>query len=1837
MTKRKRLLGLVLAAVLTISAVAAGTAGVVSAETVGIVGEDIEIATQTDTSIAVVTEPGSEEPEETPAAEEPFAAPGGLHWQEKTACWDAAAGAESYGVSVYKNGILTGSFTVSGESSNSYDCAGIMSASGEGVYAFIVVANKGGIRLASPQSPEYLYTTAAASGTALDFTKSTKNEQGAGWSWDADTKTLTLNGANISVETGDAVTLPAGAKIVMENYSSIEAKGGAAIRANGALTIEEKANATGALVVTGKQGGIYTTGALVVNGGSLSASGMAEGANGVEADEVSVKNGVLKAFGGVSAYSVKSKGKFTVGTGAAFYGSTADGRYGVSANDGADDGAEVAADSVAYTDADKKKSSGDETAAFGEIAEQAGEDLTAETKNLGAVMLTQPKLTATVNTAATGVLTLTLNDSAKKKYFGKADPDFLATATTSGLAATHKLDPSSKLTYGNGSETAPGTYAFKTDGIKIVETDGTDVTEQYVIEVAPAAFTIEQYNPDVAATVVGAVQNGEWWIGKTPGIEYTQDTVTLSVPSGSGYYISADSGDFSAQSGVLSVPLDPKGYSDGITYYLQASSGNDVGAVSVAKKLKVDLQPPTSGQPSYEKTGDDIFSKILNILTFGLAGNQALSFKIEDITDVGSGASRLYYTAGGKTNDVPVSKAGVAEFSMPFSEDYTKVTYYVSDAAGNRSAEQTMTYEGKDLWILESQAPTIEISPAQPTQGWFQGGSTVVLTAKDGQSGLKKVEYAVTTVPDKESLRVNGESPDFSAKTTEWSIPLLKAKDYVDTQATIKVTVTDNAGNVAAQTMSFQVDQENPTVELINPPSSSETGWVQGPLTIRFYAKDNESGIAKVEVMRGSEAIQSVSGSGNSYSFTATQSGTYTITVTDRVGNTASTSCTVSQKLDSTAPGAADVQITSLTDPNKEKWYTDATSPTIMITPPRQDAAGSPEATYYKLWNITAGETEGSAAEIQTASSGVTTLTLPSYGRFGLAVYTTDEVGNRTDAANTTVSWDPVAPVIVKINANEVEYDSFGEIFGSTVGLTVTVRDEASGVAVLNYVLDTDDESKPRSATPKGQADSEGNRTFVISMPKDYKGMVKMWCSDRAGNQSGQVTGSATIEDRAPQISLLMPKTSTEPLSTGWYTYPLSGRQGENDAVQVTVTDMPDTAESGIDKVIYKLGEDGEEQTLYDSASYGVDYSLELSYTVLNPINTTLMMKAVDRAGNESAWLKQPLRFSNKAPVITEVAKYPEADVWTKDGVGVTVTAEDEVCTNLQYSFDGGRTWQSSPTGTFNANQTLNAGTIQAKNEAGFISAYGYAVEITNGDTTPPTINSIVRDTTQPTRGNVTVTVDAWDNGALHEEAYAITPQLAQPSSNWQADPALKVSENGTYYVWVRDAAGNTVYSEPIKIENIDLTAPVGTFSPEEDAKISTDGEQVKVTFDEKVTGSNIVVSAGSLAATNVKLATDGKSLTFTTPTGLDSGSTYQFSIKGLTDLVGNAYEGVVSYNTVGQLYGPTAPVTSMPDELLSEPALVDASGQNSGLYLVMQELTTAQEEAVRKQIKVEDSAILELYEIHLVDKNGKKATPTGKVNIVLTYPEGTYSGHEFTLYHFKKSASTKPVKIALTESFAGLSFQTAEFSPFALMAVPTQYTIDITANEGGSVSPSGTLTVNKNEDQSVTVTADAGYKVSRVIVDGKQVKLTNDEYTFENVTANHTMEVQFVSTTATPTPAPTNNGSNNSQNGNNGGNAANPSAGPSPSANPSASPSAGTNAGGGTGGSGTGAQSGTLTQSGTGTDVTGASETGGTKAEAVPKTGDDRTPIWVFIAIIAAAAVCCAVGIIVYKRKNSR
>ena len=75
-------------------------------------------------------------------------------------------------------------------------------------------------------------------------------------------------------------------------------------------------------------------------------------------------------------------------------------------------------------------------------------------------------------------------------------------------------------------------------------------------------------------------------------------------------------------------------------------------------------------------------------------------------------------------------------------------------------------------------------------------------------------------------------------------------------------------------------------------------------------------------------------------------------------------------------------------------------------------------------------------------------------------------------------------------------------------------------------------------------------------------------------------------------------------------------------------------------------------------------------------------------------------------------------------------------------------------------------------------------------------------------------------------------------------------------------------------------------------------------------------------------------------------------------------------------------------------------------------------------------------------------------------------------------------------------------------------YTIEATAGAGGSISPSGSVSVREGGDQTFTITPDNGYAVSTVKIDGKSIGAVKS-YTFENVSRTHTIEVIFVKGTA--------------------------------------------------------------------------------------------------------------------------
>ena len=77
-----------------------------------------------------------------------------------------------------------------------------------------------------------------------------------------------------------------------------------------------------------------------------------------------------------------------------------------------------------------------------------------------------------------------------------------------------------------------------------------------------------------------------------------------------------------------------------------------------------------------------------------------------------------------------------------------------------------------------------------------------------------------------------------------------------------------------------------------------------------------------------------------------------------------------------------------------------------------------------------------------------------------------------------------------------------------------------------------------------------------------------------------------------------------------------------------------------------------------------------------------------------------------------------------------------------------------------------------------------------------------------------------------------------------------------------------------------------------------------------------------------------------------------------------------------------------------------------------------------------------------------------------------------------------------------------------------SNYTIKATAGAGGSISPSGDVSVREGEDQTFTITTDEGYAVADVKIDGKSIGAVNS-YAFENVRRTHTIEVIFVKATA--------------------------------------------------------------------------------------------------------------------------
>ncbi|WP_279341236.1 PKD domain-containing protein [Geothrix mesophila] len=100
------------------------------------------------------------------------------------------------------------------------------------------------------------------------------------------------------------------------------------------------------------------------------------------------------------------------------------------------------------------------------------------------------------------------------------------------------------------------------------------------------------------------------------------------------------------------------------------------------------------------------------------------------------------------------------------------------------------------------------------------------------------------------------------------------------------------------------------------------------------------------------------------------------------------------------------------------------------------------------------------------------------------------------------------------------------------------------------------------------------------------------------------------------------------------------------------------------------------------------------------------------------------------------------------------------------------------------------------------------------------------------------------------------------------------------------------------------------------------------------------------------------------------------------------------------------------------------------------------------------------------------------------------------------------------TATFTATSNQGKSASASRTITVtPASYTITASAGTGGTISPTGAVTVASGGSQAFTISPSAGYIISSVTVDGvNQGALSS--YTFSNVTAGHTIAAAFAAST---------------------------------------------------------------------------------------------------------------------------
>ena len=135
---------------------------------------------------------------------------------------------------------------------------------------------------------------------------------------------------------------------------------------------------------------------------------------------------------------------------------------------------------------------------------------------------------------------------------------------------------------------------------------------------------------------------------------------------------------------------------------------------------------------------------------------------------------------------------------------------------------------------------------------------------------------------------------------------------------------------------------------------------------------------------------------------------------------------------------------------------------------------------------------------------------------------------------------------------------------------------------------------------------------------------------------------------------------------------------------------------------------------------------------------------------------------------------------------------------------------------------------------------------------------------------------------------------------------------------------------------------------------------------------------------------------------------------------------------------------------------------------------------------------------------------------VAFTLKNPTKSGYTFTGWSGTGLDGENNMTVTIPTGSTGNRIYTAHWRYNGSGHSYSYYTIKATAGAGGSISPSGNVSVREGRAQTFTITPDKGYAVSNVKIDGKSIGAVKS-YTFKNVRRNHAIEVIFTKVNGNP------------------------------------------------------------------------------------------------------------------------